>query len=142
MGYLPTKTPPAPRGCRGSLWELRGPVQPAPCQGCPPGCVLDAMGWIVVGGGGLLFAVYATLMLHLAALGVAMDGARKKPPTLWSVLGLWLILLTVPLWGPVVWPINRLGYRVPVLGAPFPGPRRRRGGRRESNDAHQGDELP
>src|SRR6184192_1887194 len=103
--------------------------------------MLDAMGWIVVGG--LLFAVYGTLMLHLAVLGVAMDGARKKPPTGWSVLGMWLILLSVPLWGPIVWPINRLGYRVPVLGAPFPlGARRRHGGRRESNDAHQGDELP
>ncbi|HYK32497.1 MAG TPA: hypothetical protein VEV63_11070 [Streptosporangiaceae bacterium] len=89
------------------------------------------MAWTIAGSivGILLLAVYAVFMLHLAVLGVAMDGARKKPPTAWSVLGMWLILMTVPAWGPIVWPINRLGYRVPVLGAPFPLGRSSRGRR-------------
>jgi hypothetical protein len=87
--------------------------------------IFEAMGWIVAGI--LLFAGYAIVVLFLAGLSVAMGGARKKPPTAWSALRMWLILLAAPLWGPVVWPINRLGYRVPVLGAPFPLGGRRRG---------------
>jgi hypothetical protein len=100
----------------------------------------EAMGWIVVGI--VLFAVYAVFMFGLAGLSVAMDGARKKPPTAWSGPGMWLILLAVPLWGPIVWPINRLGYRVPVLGAPFTlGGRRRRVGAQASGDVGSGDDL-
>ncbi len=79
------------------------------------------MGWIIAGivAGLLLLAVWAVFMLRVAALGAAM-GAAQTPPARWSPLCLWLILMAVPLWGPVVWPVNRLGYRVPVLGAPFP----------------------
>lgn len=85
------------------------------------------MGWIIAGI--LLFAVYAVFTLSLASLGVAMGGDRTA--TAWSVLGLWLILMAVPVWGPIVWPINRLGYQVPVLGAPFPlGGRGRQAGAR------------
>ena len=70
-------------------------------------------------------SVYAIFMLYGAILGVAMGGARTG---VWSsLLAVWLILMAVPAWGPIVWPINRLGYRVPVLGAPFGlGSRKRR----------------
>lgn len=82
------------------------------------------MVWAIVGIP--LSAVYAVLTLHLAALGAAM-GASKKPRTVWRVLAMWLILLAAPAWSPAVWPINRLGCRVPILGAPFSlGGRRRR----------------
>jgi hypothetical protein len=77
------------------------------------------MGWVITWI--LLFAalaVYAIFMLYLAGLSVAMGGARTG---VWSsLLCVWIILLAVPAWGPIVWPINRLGYRVPVLRAPFP----------------------
>jgi hypothetical protein len=83
------------------------------------------MGWVIAWI--LLFAIYALFMLYLASLSAAMGGAQTG---VWSsLLCVWLIMLTVPAWGPIVWPINRLGYRVPVLGAPFPlGSRKRRGG--------------
>src|SRR5262249_33728469 len=74
------------------------------------------MGWIVVGG--LLFAAYAVITLPMAVLGAAMGPPRRDRKG-WSVPGLWLVLMTAPAWGPFVWPLNRLGYRVPVLGAPF-----------------------
>jgi hypothetical protein len=75
----------------------------------------------------VVFVLYAALTAHLAAQAVSMDGGRKKPPTAWTGLRMWMILMAAPLWGPVVWPINRLGYQVPVLGAPFRlGSRRRR----------------
>ncbi|MFG1646979.1 hypothetical protein ACGFMK_42445 [Amycolatopsis sp. NPDC049252] len=80
------------------------------------------MGWVVAGI--VLFAVYSVFLLQLAAMSVAMNGARKKPPTRWSVPGMWLLLLCAPLWGPVAWLINRLGYRIPLLGTPFPLGRR------------------
>jgi hypothetical protein len=75
------------------------------------------MGWVVAGI--VLFAVYAAFMLQVAAMSVAMNGARKKPPTRWSLPGTWLLLLCAPLWGPVAWLINRLGFRIPLLGKPF-----------------------
>jgi hypothetical protein len=49
--------------------------------------------------GAALFVVYAALMLQGAVLRVAMNGARKKPPTRWSVPGAWLLFMAVPLWG-------------------------------------------
>ena len=86
----------------------------------PCGAYVRVMGWIIAGivAGILLFAVYAVITLRMAALGAAM-GAAQTPPARWSALGLWLTLIMVPAWGPIVWLINRLGYRVPVLGAPF-----------------------
>jgi len=68
--------------------------------------------------GDLVVAVYAVIKMRMAALGAAM-GAAQTPPARWSALGPWLTLIMVPAWGPIVWLINRLGYPVPVLGAPF-----------------------
>lgn len=79
--------------------------------------MFEAMGWIVLGT--VVFVAYAVFMLHLAGLSLAMGGARKKPANAWTALGWWLLLMAVPAWGLIVWPINRLGYRVPLLGAPF-----------------------
>jgi hypothetical protein len=76
------------------------------------------IGWILLIAGILLFAGYAAFTLRMAGLGVAMSG-RTTPASKWSVLGLWLILMAAPVRGPIVWPVNRLGYRVPGLGAPF-----------------------
>ena len=91
-----------------------------------------------MGTGILLFVIYALVMFSLAGLGAAMGGsaAREagKPITKWTMLGMWLLLMAIPVWVPVVWPINRLGHRVPVLGAPFklgrPRPARRGKGER------------
>lgn len=97
----------------------------------PHGSYARVMIWLIAGTivGILLFAVYAVFTLRMAGLGVAMNA--DPAATAWSVLGLWLILMAVPAWGPIVWPINRLGYRVPVLGAPFGlgGSRRQAGAR-------------
>lgn len=108
----------------------------------PLAFMFGVMGWIVLGIGIALFAIYALVMFGLAGLAVAMDGARKKPPTAWTGLGMWLLLMAVPLWGPIAWPVNRLGYRVPVLGAPFAlGGRRGRAGVPASGDVGPGDDL-
>ena len=83
----------------------------------PCGAYVRVMGWIIAGivVGTLLFAVYAVITLRMAALGAAM-GAAQTPPARWSPLGLWLTLITVPAWGPIVWLINRLGRRVARTG--------------------------
>ncbi|MEV4147110.1 hypothetical protein AB0J40_25810 [Amycolatopsis sp. NPDC049691] len=67
------------------------------------------MGWWVAGV--VLFAVYGVFMLQIAVLSVAMDGARKKPLTRWSLLGTWLLLMSIPVWGPVAWLTSKLGLR-------------------------------
>ncbi|MEV4050419.1 hypothetical protein AB0J55_04460 [Amycolatopsis sp. NPDC049688] len=69
------------------------------------------MGWLVAGA--VVFVVYAAFMFKIAVLGVAMDGARKKPATGWSLLGTWLLLLAVPLWLPVFLLISGLKDRFP-----------------------------
>ncbi len=93
--------------------------------------MLEAMGWIVLGC--FLFALYALLTLFLAPLGAAMDGSRKRPPTRWTTLRLWLIMLTYPLWGP----IGLLIYGPVLLGR-----RMRRGGNGRSSEVRPGGDLP
>lgn len=105
----------------------------------PHGLYVRIMGWTVVG---ILLVVYAVFMFNLAGLSLAMGGARKKPATAWTALGWWLLLMAVPVWGPIVWLINRLGCRVPVLRAPFAlGGRRRSAGMQASGDVGPGDDL-
>lgn len=57
----------------------------------------------------LLLALYGVVMLRIAVLSIAMDGARKKPPTRWTLLRAWLIVMSIPVWAPVVWLASKLG---------------------------------